>query len=73
MTKVFISYGKKLGITAGYATYSVEALKTCVDMVKAAIHHGPNCWANLEIYKNTNFEEIQSADMLTNWTIFFDS
>ena len=28
--------------------------------MKAAIHLGPNYLANLEVYKNTNFEEIQS-------------
>ena len=28
--------------------------------MKAAIHLGPNYLANLEFYKNTNFDEIQS-------------
>ena len=28
--------------------------------MKAAIHLGPNCLTNSEIYKNTNFEEIES-------------
>ena len=28
--------------------------------IKAAIHLGPNYLANLEVYKNTNFKEIQS-------------
>ena len=29
--------------------------------MKAAIHLGPNYLANLEVYKNTNFEEIESS------------
>ena len=33
--------------------------------VKAAIHLGPNYLANLEVYKNTNFEEIQSLFNIT--------
>ena len=33
--------------------------------MKAAIHLGPNCLANLEIYKNTIFEEIQSFVHIT--------
>ena len=33
--------------------------------VKAAIHFGPNHVANLEVYKNTNFEEIQSLFNIT--------
>ena len=32
---------------------------------KAAIHLGPNCLANLEVYKNRNFEEIQSLFNIT--------
>ena len=49
MTKIFHFLLKNLGITAGYPTFSVEALKTHVDMgmfmsssMKAAIHLGPN-------------------------------
>ena len=33
--------------------------------MKAAIHLEPNCLANLEVYKNTNFEEIQSLFNIT--------
>ena len=33
--------------------------------MKAAVHLGPNCLTNLEIYKNTNFEEIQSSFNIT--------
>ena len=68
MTSVFHLLQKKLGITAGYSTFPMEALKTnvliwCMFMsssMKAAIRLGSNYLANLEDYKNTNFEEIQS-------------
>ena len=51
----------------------MEALKTNVliwrmfmsSSMKAAIHLGPNCLANLEVYKNTNFEDIQSLFNIT--------
>ena len=33
--------------------------------MKAAIHLGPNYLVNLEVYKNTNFEEIQSLFNIT--------
>ena len=33
--------------------------------MKAAIHLGPNYLANLEVYKNTNFEEIPSLFNIT--------
>ena len=33
--------------------------------MRAAIHLGPNCLANLEVYKNTSFEEIQSFFSIT--------
>ena len=33
--------------------------------MKAAIHLGMNYLANLEVYKNTNFEEIQSLFNIT--------
>ena len=36
-----------------------------VSSMKAAIHLGPNYLANLEVYKNTNFEEIQSLFDIT--------
>ena len=68
MTKVFHFFQKKLGITAGYSTFAVETLKANVLIckmlmsasMKAAIHLGTNCSTNLEVHKNTNFEEIQS-------------
>ena len=73
MTKVFRFVQKKLGITAGYSTFSMEALNTNVliwgtfmcSSKKAAIHLRPNYLANLEVYKNTNFEEIQSLFNIT--------
>ena len=73
ITKVFQYFQKKLGITTGYATFAMEALKTNVliwgsfmsSSMKAAIHLGPNYSENLEVYKNTNFEEIQSLFKIT--------
>ena len=73
MTKVFHFLHKKLGITAGYSTFSMETFKTNVQIwrmfmsssMKAAIHLGPNYLANLEVYKKTNFEEIQSLFKIT--------
>ena len=51
----------------------MEALKTNVliwrmfmsSSMKAAIHLGPNNLANLEVYKNTNFEEIECVFNIT--------
>ena len=65
MTKVFHFLQKKFGITAGYSTFSMEALKTNLliwwmflsSSMKPAIHLGQNYLTNLEVYKNTNFEE----------------
>ena len=33
--------------------------------MKAAIHLGPNYLANMKVYKNTNFEEIQTLFNIT--------
>ena len=73
MTKVFQFLQKKLGITAEHSTFSMGALKTDVltwrmfmsSSMKAAIYLGPNYLANLEIYKNTNFEVFQSLFHVT--------
>ena len=73
MTKIFQNLQRKLGITEGYSTFSMEALKTNVliwrkfmsSSMKAAIHLGRNNLANLEVHKNTNFEEIQSFFSIT--------
>ena len=55
MTKIFQFLLKKLGITTGYSTFSVEAKKTHViwsmlmsSSMKAVIHLGPNYLANFE-------------------------
>ena len=73
MAKIFHFLQKKLGIVEGYSTFSMEASKTNVliwgifmsSSMKAAIHLGPNYLANLEVYKNTNFEEIQTLFNIT--------
>ena len=66
---------KKLGITAGYSTFALEALKTSVliwgmfmsSSMKAASHLGPTFFfgESGEVYKNTNFVEIQSLFNIT--------
>ena len=33
--------------------------------MKAAVHLGPNCLVNLEVYKNMNFEEVESFFNIT--------
>ena len=73
MTKILHFLPKDLGITEGYSNFSMEAFKTNVfiwrmfvsSSMKAAMHLGPNYLANLEVYKNTNFEEIQSLFNIT--------
>ena len=68
MTKIFLFLQQK------YSTFALEALKTNVliwrmfmsSSMKAAIHLGPNYLAKMEIYKNTNFEEIQSLFNITH-------
>ena len=76
MTKIFHFLQKKLGITASYSTFLMEASKTNVLMwrmfmsssMKAAFHLGPNYLADLVGYKNTNFKEILSVFNFT-WSI----
>ena len=71
--KIFQFLQKKLGTTEGYSTFSMEASKTNMliwemfmsSSMKAAIHLGPNYLANLEVCKNTNFEEIESIFNIT--------
>ena len=73
MTEIFHFLLKKLEITEAYSTFSVAALKTNVliwgnvhvFVNKAAIHFGPNYLVDLEVYKNTNFEEILSLFNIT--------
>ena len=69
----FPVFAKESGNPTGYPTFAREAMKTNVLMwgsfmsssLKAAIHRGPNYLANLEVYKNTNFEDIQSLVKIT--------
>ena len=76
MTEIF-HFLQKLGITEAYSTSSMAALKINIliwtmfmsSSMKAAIHPGPNYLANLEVYKNTNFEEIQSLFSITQQLI----
>ena len=71
-TKIFQFLQNKLGITARYSTFSMEALKTKVliwglfmsSSITAAIHFWANYLANLED-KNMNFEEIESLFNIT--------
>ena len=73
MEKIFQNLAKKLGMSVINATFSMDSCKTNVliwglfsaSSMKAAIHLGPNCLANLEVYKNTNFEEIESLFNIT--------
>ena len=70
LTKDFGNYSKLLN-------FFNESIKNkCVNMgifmsssMKAAIHLGPNCLANLEVYKNTNFEENISLFNITQMMI----
>ena len=66
MTKIFHYLRRLLNFLNG----SIK--DKCVDMgmfmsssMKAAIHLGPCHLANLEVHKNTNFEEIQSLFNIT--------
>ena len=73
MTKIFHFLQKKFGITAGYSTFSMKALKTNVliwgsfmsSSMTAAIHLGSDYLQNLEVFKHANFEEIQSLFNVT--------
>ena len=71
--KVFQILRKKLDTTENSSKLGIEAIKTSVLMwglfmssaTKAVIHLGPNYTENLEVFKNTNFEEIQSSFGIT--------
>ena len=68
MTKVFHFLHKKLGTTFALETSKTNVLIWGMFMsssMKAAIHIGEIYLANLEVYKNTNFEEIQSSFSIT--------
>ena len=69
MSKIFQFLRKRLTTLP----FSMQACKTNVltwgmfmsSPMKAAIHLGPNCLTNSEIYKNTNFEEFDSFFNIT--------
>ena len=71
--KVFKKPLKKLKLAEEVPVICIEALKTTVliwrscmlTLMKAAIHLGPNCIENLEVYRNTNFEKIQNLFGIT--------
>ena len=73
MTKIFHFLQEKLGITEAYSTFSMAALKTNVLIwwmfmtwsMKAVIRFGPNNLPSLEVYKDTNFEEIHNSFNIT--------
>ena len=73
MTKKSQFLQKKLGLSAGYSTFSMQASTTNVliwgmfmsSSMKAAIHLGPDYLTNSEICRNTNFEEIESLFNIT--------
>ena len=70
MTKIFHFWENKLGITPGYSTFSMEALKANVliwrmfmsSSMKAAIHLGPNYLVNLKVYN-----ELRGNSELTQY------
>ena len=69
----FPEFAKEVGNHQNSSKDGIEAMKTNLMMwgsfmpsaMKAAIHLGPTCTENLEIYKNTNFEEILSLFGIT--------
>ena len=79
-TKDFQHLQKKLGITTGHSTFAIEARRTNVvrwrlfmfSSIKAAIHLGPNYPENLEVFKNTNFEENQNLLNITQKLVLED-
>ena len=77
MTKIFQFLQQKLGMSAGYSTFSLHETNVLIwrmfmsSSMKAAIHLGPNYLANLKVYKNTNFEEIESLFDIT-WKLMLE-
>ena len=73
MGKIFQCIQKKLERSAINATFSVESFKNSVlawwmfmtSPMKAAIHLGPDFFNNLEMYKNTRFENIEIVCNIT--------
>ena len=68
LTTVFQCLQQKLGITTGYSTFTVEAIKTNVliwgsfmcSSMKAAIHLGPNYSAFIQYHAEIGFVSGQS-------------
>ena len=68
---------EKLNLAEDAAVIGIEALKTNVlicglfksTTMKAAIHLRPNCVENLEVYRNTNFEELENLFDITQKVI----
>ena len=68
LEKVFKNLQKKLNLAEDAPPIGIEALKTNVliwgslmsTSMKAAIHMGQNCNETLEVYRNTNLEELQN-------------
>ena len=72
LNKVLQNLHKKLGNNENSSQFAMEAIKDqCTDVGivnvigKAAIHLGPKSNEDFEVYKNTNFEEIQSLFGIT--------
>ena len=73
MSKMFRCLQKKLGMSAINAKFTMDAYKTSeltwrvfmTSSMKAAIHLGPNFKSNSEIYKNTQFEDIERVFNIT--------
>ena len=67
LEKVFKNLQKELTIAEDAPVIGIEALKTNAliwglfmsTTMEAAIHFGPNYVENLEVSRNTNFEELQ--------------
>ena len=63
--KVFKNLQKKLNLAEDEPPLGIEALKTSVLTIKAAICMGHNYTDSLEIYKKTNFQELQNFFHMT--------
>ena len=59
LNKVFQNSQKQFGNNENSPQFAIEAIKTNVLVMKAAIRLGPNYNEKWEEYKNTYFEEIQ--------------
>ena len=67
LEKVFKNLRKKLTLAEEAPVIGTEAVKTNVliwgllmsTTMKAAVHLGPSYTENLEVYRNTNFEDLQ--------------